>query len=476
MYSLLNDGTDNMLMKLPPSQAKYWTVESMVGPFTHQVAKGDSTQLLKEALTATVGTVEVDDEVWNHVMDKFFAHYRGGQSTFDEFLAMKNKSANPGYPWVNLYESFDKLLLAKGAGELESFLQFVWGLILSGQGPQTVFRVHSKLDKYNPIKLATERFRAIYAPDWVLLALMHKYGFAAVDNVEMNVPEVVVIISGALWKERVEDPFHDKETVDVDYTAYDKSIPGPIVYRFIEEFYLRAGAPPLMASWIAWQVAYALLVLPTGELVLRVGGNPSGQFLTTILNSFWSLYGWKKSSKEVLGGDSWKNMLLRVAGDDAVVPVNTPVGIPFEDYDAVREGLRYYANQKAKTSFFDGDKPFPPGFHAPFLGRVSTTVDGVLITFPLQPGRNLARVQQRPGGGPDQNYAVTLAGVRQSLAGFVALARLGRAIPGDVARALEYIYLWKEEHPHLDWSCWVSDPNLCEGHVGWLVPEATGGG
>ena len=232
--------------------------------------------------------------------------------------------------------------------------------------------------------------------------MMHKYGRKLVEYLEYALGEMVVVINGKLWPARLTDVFKGKRTVGVDYTAYDKSIPGSVVYRIVMRFYIKAGAPEKVARWIAAQVAFAPLVLPDGRIVERFGGNPSGNMLTTILNSFWSLYGWHKSLKE-LGVPNWRDLLIRIAGDDAVVEVG-PV-LRDEFIHTVWTGMKAHANQETKPEFMDGNQPFPGDFMAPFLGRIALDVDGFCVTIPLQPGRNFPRIQQKSPGVSLQAYA-----------------------------------------------------------------------
>lgn len=164
----------------------------------------------------------------------------------------------------------------------------------------------------------------------------------------------------------------------MDYTAYDKSIAGGVVYRYALDFYTTAGAPEQVSCFLAHTVAFAPLVLPNGSLVTRYSGHPSGELLTTMLNSFVSLYAWRKACKQ--NKVPFSDLLLRVSGDDAVVALRG--AITADLWPKMLECLYHHCNQTAKCKGME-DAPFPPGFHAPFLGRVTTvTESGVVVTFP----------------------------------------------------------------------------------------------
>lgn len=456
---------NEVFIAAPVGALRVTPVYAMVGDFTHQVAKGDARLLSRECHTSCYGSIDLDEEVWAHVHDSLLGCTRPQPTSFKEFLSEKNMDANPGYPWVNRYRTFRELLEAHGPDALEAFAEHVEREVENGREVQTAFKVHSKEDKYGPLKLEAGRYRAIYAPDWVLLRVMEKYCRSVVKDIEECVEDVVVVINGQLWPTRVAKPFEDDDTADVDYSAYDKTIPMLVVYKVVYEVMSAGGASENVASWAARQVACAPLVMPDGEVVYRLGGNPSGNLLTTILNSWWSKYGWGKSVKETVPGDLWTRLRLRVSGDDAVVAVGGNAGIPKALVGEIFQGLKTYANQTAKTAMCSGG-PFPRGFHAPFLGRVSFEHFGVVVTFPLEPGRNLARMQSRSKGATDQMYAQSLCGIRQSLAGFVYREVAGLQIPSTVACALRYMYQWKDERPQLDWRGWLDEDRLLHSHLG----------
>jgi hypothetical protein len=446
---------------------------------------------MKEVLSAACGHEEIDLEVWDYLMGEIRGvHQERPPLKFHEWLSFVNPDANPGYPWVLKWATKKDMFLAVKAQDFYVFVAMVEAMIVGGPecfdfidqcaeylsltligGIWFLWKAHSKEDKYAFLKLVEERYRAIYGPDVVFLYLVQKYSIPLIQDVECFLPWYVIVTSNQTWGPRVYERFAGEYTAGADYTAFDKSQSENKVALFVFEFLVIAGAPEKLARLLSTVVAKQTLVLPDGELVMLGGGNPSGNPLTTILNSFGCRYLWFSCFRK-MGVPLEKLVMWAIqnSGDDGLMAVVGPASpshgwrpTMFELRQACElHPLQSRVRVKLET-LLDGE-PYPPGVCAPFLSRFYVR-EGIPYTVPVKPTRGMSRWQFREPSTTDQEYADRLVGVRAYMSPFYCAWMQGHAVPESVQHCLCAITEFRLSHSWLNWDSWLPAHELVASHL-----------
>lgn len=279
--------------------------------------------------------------------------------------------------------------------------------------------VFGKRDKYSPEKIEKRNYRAIYNCDLVTNLVMLKYTKSVSSRLSQFVPEFYLSRRHFEWNKILHSRFVDKYTIGLDVTAFDKQIPASVTEYIVRACMIRGGATDRLARTISSSVAYAPVVMPDGEVLERYGGNPSGQQLTTIVNSVYSYLVLEDMFCELLDLEEGKvyaphgPVSIAITGDDNIVGLDAPAGFSAEDLHKAssRFGLKY------KMDLYNGGW-YPPGNHAPYLSRRTVVSDnrkhGVFV--PSDPYRTLTALLYLPQD--DAAATEIVAGVAQEFAGW----------------------------------------------------------
>mgnify|MGYP003572055665 CR=1 FL=1 len=446
------------------NEVKHWTVDPTFWPHTtHLVAKGDNDSLEEEVLKGTYGHVKVPPRVWECLkkeIDDAIALHDITPLSFQEAWDTLNKQASPGEPWADTFPTKQDF---EDKGALPELLEFCEALeeeIISGQLPEDewpimAFKVHSKRDKYSTKKIKTKRFRSIQGLDVVLNLIMARWLAKFDETIYDRFPHIFVKNNPQTWCERITKGFAGLRTWGCDYTAFDKSIPENVVGDIVGFCMQRVGAPQNLCDFVARQVSQGPLVMPTGDIIHRTGSNPSGEYLTTIVNSFYNYMMIVDCFGEVLQvppEEVKQHMSFVITGDDALL------GSQELELEKVEEATQLISDKyciATKLDLYHGELyPSDPGCHAPYLGQVSVGLDQeTFVSVPFEPMRTLTRAVQAPMNDKPQDRALRMTGVRQAFAGYYVLRELSPSypIPVPVNAFMDYFDDFYQANPQLDW-------------------------
>lgn len=258
---------------------------------THVVMKGNTEDVMKEVGNFSIGRVEfpglraiVDQEVNDLCTGMPYV------LNWEEIVKSLNMKASPGEPYRKVFNTNKALFDALGENTIrESFEEMERKLVsgeLDSSNFETTFLVHSKRDKYALKKLKTAKFRSIQGGDLFLLYIMTKF-FTWVSKT-MNAHEGVM--TSYLLNEFCEKFFASVGTdcfVGVDFSAFDRTQAENLIRMILQSIGEKCEIPEKLLKWVVDQVASAPLTMPNGYVFERFGGNPSGQFLTTVVNTVY---------------------------------------------------------------------------------------------------------------------------------------------------------------------------------------------
>ena len=238
---------------------------------------------------------------------------------------IKERSASAGEPWVSIGGTMGDVLDTMGSWDYSEisgkavfektgdvfvgedcydYLLWSYGLykklILMGEGPEVSFYVHVKEDKYSMKKIINETYRTIQGGCLFLHMLQYEYGecikaMCYEDN-DKWIIKADTPTKGKIMRER----FGRCHTVGVDYTAYDR-YQSPQVVQSMLDVFSGLGMNTTVAGYIADMISNAPLSMHGGSYITRSGGNPSGQYWTTLTNCYshtvYIAYFWIKMEK-----------------------------------------------------------------------------------------------------------------------------------------------------------------------------------
>jgi hypothetical protein len=234
------------------------------------------------------------------------------------------------------------------------------------------FLIHSKEDGYAPKKILLEIFRSIQGIDLFLHALMYRHLRNLTDCIYGTVPECFLAMSMDEWHAKIGRPFSTLFTVGVDYTAFDRYVTRSATHTVFSGLGRLGGVNPRVMEFIQECISNGPLVFHDGELYSRFGGNPSGQYWTSILNSVVHMMYTYQCLKWL--GINWEDVVLRVTGDDELI------GFRFER-DAhlySTKGVRWLeemtgTNMSVTPCVLSGTEMLyaPPGVIMPYLDQLT---------------------------------------------------------------------------------------------------------
>lgn len=441
---------------------------------THVVAKGGSEELVAEVMQSTTRSAEVNMRAFKVVSDMFRKAAQKADLTplsCEQVWDTVNKDASPGEPWAAKFptkEDFSPQDLEE-LFDLEGALEQL--IVERGKIPvEHHFKVHSKRDKYSAKKFANKRFRSIQGTDVILHLMMARYLKQLCTAVYDHCPHVGVKIPKHTWNEKITQRFNGKRTWGIDFTGYDKGIPANVIRMIVMELCSIVGCPTAIALHMAEAVATGAFVMPDGNIIERGGGNPSGEYLTTIVNSFYHLYMVVDVYHDVLGVD--ETCVLEevdpvVCGDDGLMGGELSVAEVKEAAAQITE--RY--GLETKVDLHDGDLyPREAGCHAPFLGQVSVMfTNGIGIPAPFEPMRTMSRGVETKPGDTEQQLLERQLGIREALGAFVVMRYCvpEYPLPTIVEEFLAELEAKREKRPDLNWSGYVQTEQLIAQLLGY---------
>jgi len=302
--------------------------------------------------------------------------------------------------------------------------------VMAGKKPIVTFYVHSKKDKYKLKKLLTEAYRTIQGTDIFLMMLMIEFGECFKKYLYTGV-ENWMIETTPLERTKFYNGWSDLYTVGSDYTAYDRYVSPQVVSAMFGTF-KRAGMPARAADYIRDMISFAPLSFHGGEIAYRQGGNPSGQYWTTMTNCFvhtvYIAYFFSIQAKTVSADAILVELEDRYwvcHGDDEMVGDDL---CEAEEYVRIVEAHCHEIGQEvtAEELILDGEstKVFPPGVPAPFLGETRLYTAGMSIPLPTRPAKSAVYAFYKPldARGEDGTpvFGHVVAGGYQALLGLEA--------------------------------------------------------
>jgi len=405
-------------------------------PTTHPIGKGGLDSISREVSRFTsFNCVNVTDETLDHVITDMMFDYSSFEHivppTFEQLMeehkheiySVKKRDSSVGEGWERVGHKFQQFLdnfpctrgekaesaFASVCREIEhDVLKFgAWTKY------QPTFKVFSKTDGYSQKKHVLRAFRTIQATDIAFQLIMAKY-LPALTKCMYKYHRHMISFQLPDWDERIYAIFKNKYTVGMDYQAYDRSISSQLIERLLTRIFKYARIPSNICSYIVHVISNACLILPNGRVVVKWGGNPSGQFWTTVLNSaIHCCYVHELCKRLNIPTDAYE---LVVTGDDELigficrdmalryatmaphlirVMVGTPVSVQLLHMSGTVSPI------------------FPPGIIAPYLDCFTTYLSeyGKAIAVDSRPLRKLKSIStvKAKGVTDDQKVGVYVA-------------------------------------------------------------------
>jgi hypothetical protein len=394
-------------------------------------AAGNDADILEEAGKFSANVVNFKETTWRRFFADWDACCESAYEPLDWHIVIENLlelNTGVGVPWKQDYRNKSEMIQDFTQAGLVEYLQALESAIIhDGFFPEFTWDVFSKLDKYKKSKLDSNRLRTIQGGDVILLILMLRWISPAVKHLYAKHNRFYVVADNHTFAKRITAAFAQSFTCGLDATGFDRGVPANVMERIITDLCDKSGCPIEVTSVLLNGAVYGPLQLPWGDLMDRFGGNPSGIFLTTILNCAFNDLMHIEVYTDMFGLDFDKFVHWIVTGDDSVDGFRKSAGLPPTPDDLVDAfsnfGLEY------KIDLMDGGY-FPPvfGCHAPYLSKVSVVREGFVIPVPVEPRRNLGWYHTVDPAKPLSKQLDSLVGVRESL------------MPFAVCRALDPMY------------------------------------
>jgi hypothetical protein len=315
----------------------------------------------------------------------------GRRRTLVMCCEMKRLRASVGEPFDRKFANFEHLAQIHSPAVISGWVEELMEVVeRGGLGHCPLFRGVIKPDKYSLKKSSTGEWRPILVAD-VLCLFLHQHLFAEMAECAESVHERIGInMTPRRWRDIVVERLARKPTAGVDYARYDETEASQLLYRISLELCEMVGCSFRLSRYVARTVACGWAVTAGGEVIERAGGNPSGQFLTAVLNSL---------VHEIINFDCWGRVLevppsevlafvdWCVVGDDELVA--PPSVESLLEFIVESEGSFGIA---CKSDLCAG-RLYPPGCHASFLSRVSLRIRGYDLLLPSEPTRLLSAWQ-----------------------------------------------------------------------------------
>jgi hypothetical protein len=295
---------------------------------SHVITKGTCTQVEQEALKFTGGGVYLEgfDDILKECVDEVCDANRHELATphtksNDDTMEGRNMKASPGEPYRSSAQTLEELVEKFEMANLIAHFDSMESEIVMGTAGKDwdMFLVHSKTDKYSCKKLKQERFRTIQGSNAFVQHLTDKYLSWAGKAVALD-PECMTSFQLPEYASRVLKGVGTKYYLSADFSGYDRTQAQNVVRKIVELTSLKnEGMPQSIRDFLVEAISAGMCVLPNGKVIVRPGGNPSGQGLTTYVNCIFHkalIRAFCTWAKEIHGSDlDFKRL---ICGDDGV--------------------------------------------------------------------------------------------------------------------------------------------------------------
>jgi len=392
-------------------------------------ASGNDADILEEAEKFSANVVHFKDTTWSRFFADWDACCEVAYKPLDWNIVIENLlelNTGVGVPWKQDYHNKGEMIADFTQAGLVEYLQSLENAVINdGYFPEFSWDVFSKLDKYKKSKLDNNRLRTIQGGDVILLILMLRWISSPVKHLYDRHNRFYVVADNHAFAARVTAAFADSYTCGLDATGFDRGVPATVMERLLTDLCDKAGCPDQIIAVLIQGAVYGPLQLPSGELLSRFGGNPSGIFLTTIFNCgfndllhievYGNLFGPKEFDRYV----HWV-----VTGDDAEDGFRKSEGPPSITPEVLVEAFSEFGLEY-KVDLLEGDY-YPPifGCHAPYLSKVSVIRAGFVIPVPVEPRRNLGWYHTIDPAKPLSKQYDSITGMRESLLPFMICSAL----------------------------------------------------
>jgi hypothetical protein len=385
---------------------------------THLLAVGDEQSLVAEASrfcdtpVVDVGSYFSLTTALNCVI-KVIQTVPVEHLSFPDMLKCKDKKGSTGEGY-NFVGNFGVLLgpeLPDGTFTNQQLLfDHVKFLISSLRDPNLpfplqTFSVFLKTDKYALAKILNHVFRTIQAMSLGLHMLMLYYFFFAEKRLKTIFRDQVLV--GILTSE-VPDRYGWDEmnsySIGYDFTAMDRSESSTLIFPIIRAFGRHMGQH--IADYFAFVITFGMLTVTPTLSFWRSGGNPSGQYLTTMVNCLIAIYlhtatlhhlGWLPTDQilcdnpvDSSGKTRW--LKIRIVGDDGLIMAkDKSVLIQYKEALDFIISLTFYTEG---TGIKWDSVIAPPGVGSVFLDTFIGLIGGIPTQVPSRFIRSVPRCLQ----------------------------------------------------------------------------------
>lgn len=310
-------------------------------------------------------------------------------------------------------ECMEELELAFSA--MASWMARVEELLLKGSPLHSCFSVAPKNDLHTGKKIETERLRSLCGPG-LLSLLMSMRWFGDVDlHYKIRSKEAYAVQNADLYAKKTRN-VRGMYTFGLDFSGFDKTIPGDVLCACVEGYLDRVVLPEgeeganLRAFFLQDLVSPSILC-PGGEILLPTGGNPSGNKLTSGLNSLVH-----QISANIARVALRMNFGLVCTGDDSIY--GHPDQSKAERLSReIADFYKWTFGYVSKIEKMADGSVFPPGLLPPYLSMVEHWVsDREFILVAADPRRSVSSTAFYVGS-PHDDAAVELASTREMVCG-----------------------------------------------------------
>lgn len=403
-------------------------------------AKGSISDVKREASQYSNNSVSFPPDVVARVKDDLEKCFLGlcsdpvpFETVLDNFLTLSSSS---GQPWKEVCGTKRELIDKHSREEiLNALYQYEKDVIEGTEFPIHVWDCIPKYDKYKCEKLDNGRLRTIQSGDMFYLCLMIRWLAPSIKAIYANHPRFLVQFTPEEYTIRIAMGFKGWETFGLDATGMDRGVPSEVVAWTVDTLSSLTSTPENIVSLLSHTAVEGPFQFGDGEITdSRVGGNPSGIWITTIINCiFMDMILFTSAGR--LGLEEGKTIMWSITGDDTIVGLLPP----YHSHHRELGGLtmaRQIAEQAGTfglifklDTMVEGLYPSDLGCHAPYLGRMSVVAGDFLFSLFTEPRRNLGWYHTYPPEQTDMQRMLSWIGIRESVLPYVVAATLDHRIP-----------------------------------------------
>jgi hypothetical protein len=246
---------------------------------------------------------------------------------------------------------------------------------------QPSYKVFGKLDGYTPKKILHAGYRTIQGCDIFSHFMMARW-LAPVTACLYSAEKAVIKYYPAEWHDRVAKKHINRHSVSLDYAAYDRTVTRDLIERVMYAILAHTDIPANIQEFIVFQMTNAPLTMPDGLVMSKWGGNPSGQYWTTVLNSITHMV----YVRQICDSIGLYDYELSVTGDDELISFATrEEALLYTKYAPIY--VQCFTGEEASFAHFkhgDSLSPvFPPGVVGPYLDCLTYYNKGFLRYAPM---------------------------------------------------------------------------------------------